>query len=146
MSSTLRLQTPPILAGRLSEVLGAITAEIAQRGEVHAVGYLGERQALVIQKAFQDGHGGTVDVTADTMARHAFDRGGEVFRRDIQSLGIVTHLALGATDASGEQVGQLTDDVGGAVAVGVGGITLGVRLEDVVHHRQAKTPHQFVVE
>ena len=135
MPSPLRLQTPPILTGRLTEVLGAVAAEIAQRGEVHAVGDLGEREALVIQKAFQDGHGGTVDITADAVARHAFDRGGEVLRRNAQSLGIVTHFALGATDAGGKQVGQLTDDVGGAVAVGVGGITLCMRLEDVVHHR-----------
>ena len=102
MPSPLRLQTPPILTGRLTEVLGAVAAEIAQRGEVHAVGDLGEREALVIQKAFQDGHGGTVDITADTMAGHAFDRGGEIFRRDVQPLGIVAHLALGATDAGGE--------------------------------------------
>ena len=116
-------------------MLGAVAAEIAQRGEVHTVSDLGEREALVVQKAFQDGHGGTVDVTADAVARHAFDRGGEVFRRDVQPLGIVAHLALGATDAGVEQVGQLTDDVGGAVAVSVGGLALGMRLEDVVHHR-----------
>ena len=82
-SLTLRLQAPPIFTGRLTEVLGAVAAEIAQRGEVHAVGDLGEREALVIQKAFQDGYSGTVDVTADAVARHAFDCGGEVLRRDV---------------------------------------------------------------
>ena len=133
--SIFRLQTSPIFAGRLSKMFGAISTEITQRGKVHAVGDLGERQALVVQKAFQDGHCGTVDVTADTMASHAFDRGREIFRRDVQPLGIVAYLALGATDAGGEQVGQLTDDIGRSVAVGIGGITLCVRLEDVVHHR-----------
>lgn len=127
-------------------MLSAVAAEITQRGEVHAVGDLGEREALVIQKAFQDGYSGTVDVTADAVARHAFDRGGEVFRRDVQPLGIVAHLALGAADASGEQVGQLTDDVGGAVAMGVGGLTASMELEDVVHHRQAEAPHHLTVE
>ena len=146
MFLTLRLQTPPIFAGRLTKMLGAVAAEITQRGEVHAVGDLGEREALVVQKAFHNRHGGAVDITADAVARHAFDRGGEVFRRDVQPLGIVAHLALGATDAGGEQVGQLTDDVGGAVAMGVGGLTASVELEDVIHHRQAEAPHHLTVE
>ena len=102
MFLTLRLQTPPILTGRLTEVLGAVAAEIAQRGEVHAVGDLGEREALIIQKAFHDGHSGAVDITADAVARHAFDCGGEIFRRDVQPLGIVTHLPLCAADAGSE--------------------------------------------
>ena len=118
------MQTPTIFARRLPKVLGAVAAEITQRGEVHAVGDLGERQAFIVQKAFQDGHSGTVDVTADAVARHAFDRGGEVFRRDVQPLGIVAYLTFGATDAGGKQVGQLTDDVGGAVTMGVGGIAM----------------------
>jgi len=144
--SPLRLQTPPIFARRLSEVLGAITTEVTQRGEIHAVGDLCEREAFIVQKAFQDRHGGTVDVTADTMASHAFDRSGEVFRRDVQPLGVIAHFALGAADAGGEQVGQLTDDVGGAVAVGIGGLTASMDLEDVVHHRQAETPHHLAVK
>ena len=49
-------------------------------------------------------------------------------------------------DASGKQVGQLTDDDGGAVAVGVGGVAPGVELEDVVHHRQAEASHHLAVE
>ena len=146
MFLTLRLQAPPIFTGRLTEVLGAVAAEIAQRGEVHAVGDLGEREALIIQKTFQDGHGGTIDITADAVARHAFDCGGEVLRRDVQPLGIVAYFTLGATDAGGEQVGQLTDDIGRSVAMDVGGITLCMRLEDVIHHRQAETSHQFVIE
>ena len=44
------------------------------------------------------------------------------------------------------QVGQLTDDDGGAVAVGVGGVAAGVELEDVVYHRQAEASHHFAVE
>ena len=116
-------------------MFGAVATEITQRGEVHAVGDLGEREALVIQKAFQDGHGGAIDITTDTVARHAFDRSGKVLRRDVQPLGIVAYLTLGATDAGGEQVGQLTDNVGGSIAVEIGGITLCMRLEDVIHHR-----------
>ena len=87
-----------------------------------------------------------VDEAADTVSCNTLDCGGEVFRRHMQSLGIVAHLTLGAADAGGEQVGQLTDDVGGAVAVEIGGITLCMRLEDVIHHRQAETSHQFVIE
>ncbi len=135
MFLTLRLQASPIFARRLTKMFGAVATEITQRGEVHAVGNLGERQTLVVQKAFHNGHGGAVNITADAVASHTFDRGGEVFRRNIQPLGIVAHLALGATDAGGEQVGQLTDNVGGSVAVEIGGITLCMRLEDVIHHR-----------
>ncbi len=61
-------------------MFGAITTEVTQRSEVHAVGNLGEREALVIQKAFQDGHSGTVDVATDAVACYAFDRGREVLR------------------------------------------------------------------
>ena len=43
MPSPLRLQTSPIFARRLTKMFGAVAAEIAQRGEVHAVGNLGER-------------------------------------------------------------------------------------------------------
>ena len=28
----------------------------------------------------------------------------------------------------------------------IGGVALGVRLEDVVHHRQAEAAHQFAIE
>ncbi len=71
------------------------------------------------------------------MARHALDGGGEILRRYVQSLGIVTHLALSAADVRREQIHQLLDDIGRAVGVSVGSVALGVRLEDVVHHRQA---------
>jgi len=37
-----RLQASPVLAGRLAEVFRAVAAEIAQGGEVHAVGNLRE--------------------------------------------------------------------------------------------------------
>ena len=62
-----RLQTPPVLARRLAEMLGAVTAEIGKRGEVHTVGYLRERQALVVKILFQDGHRVAVDETADAV-------------------------------------------------------------------------------
>ena len=127
-------------------MLGAVAAEVAQRGEVHPVGYLRERQALVVEVFLQDGHRGAVDEAADAVTRDALDGGGEVFRGDIQALGIVADVALRAADAGGEQVGQLADDDGGAVAVGVGGVAAGVELEDVVHHRQAEAPHHLAVE
>ncbi len=37
------LQALTVLAGRLAEVLGAVAAEVTQRREIHAFGYLGER-------------------------------------------------------------------------------------------------------
>jgi len=37
-------------------------------------------------------------------------------------------------------------DVGCAISMGICGITLGMGLEDVVHHRQAETAHQFAIE
>ena len=80
------------------------------------------------------------------MAGDALDGGGKVFGRYVEPLGIVAHVALGAADAGGEQVGELPDDNGGAVAVGVGGVAAGVELEDVVHHRQAEAPHHLAVE
>jgi hypothetical protein len=43
------LQTLPVFTGRESEVLGAIAAEIREGGEVHGIGYLGERQAFVVE-------------------------------------------------------------------------------------------------
>ena len=87
-----------------------------------------------------------VDEAADAVAGDTFYRGGEVLRRHVQSLGIVAHLALRATDARGEQIHQLFDDIGGAVAVGVGGLAPCVKLEDVVHHREAEASHQLAVE
>ena len=135
-----------VLTGRLSEVLGTVAAEIGKRREVHAIGDLRERETFVIEIFLQDGHRVAVDEAADAVAGDALDGGGEVLRRHVQSLGIVAHLALGAADAGGEQVGQLSDDIGGAVAVGVGGLALRVRLEDVVHHRQAEAAHQLTVE
>lgn len=141
-----RLQALPVLAGRLAEVLRAVAAEIAQGGEIHQLRYLGERQAFVIQIFLYDGYGGAVDVTADTVTRHALDGGGEILRRDVQPVGIIANLALGAADARGEQVHQVLDDNGRTVAVHVGSIALGMRLEDVVHHCEAEAPHQLAVE
>ena len=42
MSSS-RLEAAAVVAGRLAEVLGAVAAEVGERGEIHAVGYLRER-------------------------------------------------------------------------------------------------------
>ena len=41
---------------------------------------------------------------------------------------------------------KLFHDIGRAVAVGVCGIALGMRLEDVIHHGQTETAHQFTIE
>ena len=38
------LKAQAIFAGRLAEVLGAVAAEVGERGEIHHVGYLGERE------------------------------------------------------------------------------------------------------
>ena len=119
MHSSPRLEAAAVVAGRLAEVLGAVAAEVGERGEIHAVGYLCERQAFVVKVFLQDGHRGAVDEAADAVAGDALDGGGEVLGRYIQALGIVADVALGAADAGGEQVGQLADDIGGAVAVGV---------------------------
>ena len=48
----LRLQALAVLAGRLAKVLGAVAAEVREGGKIHPFGYLGERQALVIQIVF----------------------------------------------------------------------------------------------
>ena len=127
-------------------MLGAVTAEIGERGEVHAFGDLGERQAFVSQIVFEYGNGVAVDVGGDTVTRHTLDGGGEILGRHVQTLGIVAHIALCSADASGKQSHELLHDVGGAVGMGVCGITLGVNLKDVVHHCQTKAAHQFPIE
>lgn len=73
-----RLEAAAVVAGRLAEVLGAVAAEVAQRGEVHPLGYLRERQVFVVEVFFQDGHRGTVDETAYALAGDTLDSGGEV--------------------------------------------------------------------
>jgi hypothetical protein len=47
------LQALPVFTGREPEVLGAIAAEIREGGEVHGIGYLGERQAFVVEVVFE---------------------------------------------------------------------------------------------
>ena len=141
-----RLQTLPVVAGRLAEVLGAVAAEITQRGEVHLVGNLRERQSLVVEVFLQDGHRVAVNETTDAVSCDSLNCGGEVLRRHVQPPCIVAHFAFGAADTGGEQVGQLPDDIGGAVAVGIGGLAPGVKLEDVVYHCQTEAPHHLAVE
>ena len=43
-----RLEAAAVVAGRLAEVFRAVAAEVGERGKVHLVGYLGERQAVVV--------------------------------------------------------------------------------------------------
>ena len=74
-----RLEASAVVAGRLAEVLGAVAAEIGERGEVHPVGYLRERQVLVVEVFLQDGNRGAVDEAADAVSGDALDGGGEVF-------------------------------------------------------------------
>ena len=80
------------------------------------------------------------------MARYALDGGRKVFGRHVQALGIVAHVAFCAADASSEQCHELFHYIGRAVAVGVCGVALGMRFEDVVHHGQTETAHQFTIE
>ena len=87
-----------------------------------------------------------VDVRADAVARHALHGIGEVLGRDVQALGVISDLTLRPANACGEQLHQLLHDIGRAVGMRIGGVALSVRLEDVVHHRQAEAPHQFAVE
>ena len=47
------LQALPVFTGREPEVLGAIAAEIREGGEVHGIGYLGERQTFVVEVVFE---------------------------------------------------------------------------------------------
>ena len=71
----LGLEALAVTAGGLAKVLGAVAAEVAQGGEIHVLGDLGERQAFVIQEVFQDGDGVAVDVGGDAVAGHALDGG-----------------------------------------------------------------------
>ena len=47
----------PVVAWRLAEMLGTVTAEVRQRREIHKFCYLGEGQAFIIQIVFQYGYG-----------------------------------------------------------------------------------------
>ncbi len=80
------------------------------------------------------------------MSCHAFDGGRKIFWRYVQTLGIVAHITFRSANARSQQSHQLFHDVGCAVGMGVCCITLGMGHEDVVHHRQAETAHQFAIE
>ena len=87
-----------------------------------------------------------VNVGGDTVACHPLDGSREVLRRYVQPLGIVAYIALRATDARGEQSHELFHNIGRAVGMALSGITLGMCLEDVVHHRETEAAHQFAVK
>ena len=133
------MQALAVTAGRLAEVLGAVAAEVTQRGEIHAVSYLRERQAVVIQKIFQYGDGVAVDVGGDAMASNPLDGGSEVFGGYVQSLGVVADIALGAANAGGKKRHQLLHDIGCALGMRVGGLALCMGLKDIIHHGQAQS-------
>ena len=80
------------------------------------------------------------------MARHTLDGCREVFGRDIQALGLEAHIALRPADARGKQGHELLHDIGRAVSMRFGRFVLGMRLKNVVHHRQTKTAHQLTME
>ena len=142
----LGLEAAAVGGGRLTQVLGAVAGEITQRREIHHVGYLRERQPFVVEQLFQDGDGETVHIGTNGVTRHSLDGGRQIFRRHIQPLGVVTHVALGAGYPRGEQLHELFHDVGGAVAMRIDGLALGMWLKDVINHRQAEAAHEFVVE
>ncbi len=64
----------------------------------------------------------TVDVGGYAVASNPLDGGREVFGRHVQTLGIIAHVAFGATDACSKQSHELLYYIGRAVAVGVDGI------------------------
>ncbi len=119
-----RLEAAAVVARRHAQVLGAVAAEVAQRGKVHAVANLGERQALVLEKAFENGHSGAVNVGRDGVPRESLDGSREVLGRHVEALGIVVHAALGDAHASAEQLHEQLHDIAGAVALLTGGVAL----------------------
>ena len=124
----------------------AISTEIGKGGKIHPFGNLREREAFVFQIVFQDGDGVTVDVGTDAVARDTLDGGRKVFGRYVETLGVVTDIALCATDSGGEHFHQLLDDVCRTVCMGLGRIAYGVRLKDIIDHRQAQASHQLPIE
>ena len=135
-----------VLAWRLSKVFGAVSTEIRECGEIHAIGYLSERETFVIQIVFQYRYRVTVDVGGDAVPRHAAHSLRKVLWRNVESLGIVAHLALFLADASGEERHELLDDICCAVGVCACCISLCMCIEYVVHHCETEASHQFAVE
>ena len=80
------------------------------------------------------------------MSCHALDGGREVLGRYVQSFGIIAHVAFSTTNTRSKQSHQLLYNVGRAVGMCICGITLSMGFEDVVHHGQTETAHQFAVE
>jgi len=127
-------------------MFGTVSAEIGKGSEIHHLRYLRERQTFVVEILFQNRHGTAVDIGGDAIAGHAFDSGREVFGRHVQSFGIVVHVALRFADTRGEQSHELFHDVGRALGMRATAVALGMRLKDVVHHRQTEAAHQFAIE
>ena len=142
----LGLETAAIVARRQAQMFAAVAAEVGERGEIHAVGDLGERQTLVVQIPFQYRYGVAVDEGGDAVTRDPLDGGGEIFRRHVEAPGIVAHVAFGAADARSQQLQQSLHNPGRAVGVATGGFASGVSLEDVINQREAEAAHQFAME
>ena len=106
-----------IVAGRHPQVFCAVTAEVAQRGEIHAVGNLRERQSLVFKIIFQYWHSGTVYIRCDAVPCQSFYGGREVLGRHVQALGIVVNAALGAANSSRQQFHERLHNVAGETSL-----------------------------
>ena len=127
-------------------MLRTVAAEVTQRGKVHQIGYLSERQTLIVQKVFQNRYRVAADIGSDAVASHAADGLRQVLGRYVESFGIVAHLTFRLTNASSEQGHQLFYNIARTVGMLLCSIALSMSLKDVVHHRQTQTAHQLPME
>ena len=127
-------------------MLRTVAAEVTQRGKVHQIGYLSERQTFIVQKVFQNRCRVAVDIGSDAVASYAADGLRQVLGRYVESFGIVAHLTFRLTNASSEQGHQLFYNIARTVGMLLCSIALSMSLKDVVHHRQAQTAHQLPME
>ena len=144
--TSLRLEAGSIRGRRLSQMFFAVSAEIGQGIEIHPVRYLRKRIARIVQVFLEDGYGMPVNIGHDRMSGQSFYRGGEIFLRNIQLIGIPAYRALRARISFGEKPHQFVYDEPGTFRRSISAIPLAVEGEDVVHHRQAETAHQLPVE
>ena len=123
-----------------------IAAKIRQRREIHLLAYLRQRQIAVFQVVGYHRHGLSVYQIRYAAPRVVFDCLRKVLCRYIQLFGIVRHFAIAFAASCREQRQQAADDVRRAFRSCHAVVELGVKLEQVVHHRQRQTAHQLVVE
>ena len=140
------LQAPTIFLRRHSQLLFAIAAEVRQGLKIHHLSNLRNGETLVVEQVLEYGHGMAVDIRGDAVTRHSADSGRQVFGRDVEPPGIIAHLALGAADSRREQIHQTADNIARPLGMPGGAVMLGVKLKNIVHHDQAETSHDSVVE